>query len=80
MVLAIAAGEGQCSVATRLECDETNVWRACQRYRQGGLACLFADGRRGENGVSSFYGLFSQSAAWPFGKSQTQLGVDRKTN
>src|SRR5580704_2473217 len=46
IVLAIAAGERQCSVAARLECDETTIWRACQRYRQGGLACLFADGRQ----------------------------------
>jgi transposase len=45
IVLAIAAGERQCSVAAHLACDEATVWRACQRYRQGGLACLFADGR-----------------------------------
>ena len=46
IVLAIAAGERQCSVAARLECDEATVWRACQRYRQGGLAGLYADGRQ----------------------------------
>jgi transposase len=46
IVLAIAAGERQCSVAARLECDEATVWRACQRYRQGGLAGLFSDGRQ----------------------------------
>src|SRR6185437_1625377 len=50
IVLAIAAGEHQSSVAARLECDETTVWRACQRYRRGGLATLFADGRRGNSG------------------------------
>jgi transposase len=50
IVLAIAAGERQCSVAARLECDEATVWRACQRYRQGGLAHLFADGRQGNSG------------------------------
>src|SRR3954466_7902144 len=50
IVLAIAAGERQCSVAARLECDEATVWRACQRYRQGGLARLFADGRQGNSG------------------------------
>src|SRR5215471_4058782 len=50
IVLAIAAGERQCSVAARLECDEATVWRACQRYRQGGLALLFADGRQGNSG------------------------------
>ena len=46
IVLAIASGERQCSVATRLECDEATVWRACQRYRQGGLASLYADRRQ----------------------------------
>jgi transposase len=50
IVLAIAAGERQCSVAARLECDEATVWRACQRYRRDGLASLFADGRQGNSG------------------------------
>ena len=50
IVLAIAAGEHQSSVAARLECDEATVWRACQRYRQGGLASLFADRRQGNSG------------------------------
>lgn len=50
IVLAIAAGERQCSVAARLECDEATVWRACQRYRQAGLAGLLADGRQGHAG------------------------------
>ena len=50
VVLAIAAGEHQSSVAARLECDESTVWRTCQRYRRGGLASLFADGRRGNTG------------------------------
>ena len=50
IVLAIAHGEHQSSVAARLECDEATVWRTCQRYRRGGLATLFADGRRGHTG------------------------------
>jgi len=50
IVVAISVGERQSSVAARLECDETTVWRACQRYRQGGLASLFADGRHGNAG------------------------------
>jgi hypothetical protein len=50
IVLAIAAGEHQSSVTARLECDEVTVWRTCQRYRRGGLAALFADGRRGHSG------------------------------
>jgi transposase len=50
IVLAIAAGERRCSVAARLECDETTVRRACQRYRHYGLAGLFADDRQGNSG------------------------------
>src|ERR1700736_5820544 len=50
IVLAIATGERPCSVAARLECDEATVWRACERYRQDGLARLFADGRQGNAG------------------------------
>src|SRR5271156_2251130 len=50
IVLAIAAGERRCSVAARLECDEATVWRTCERYRQDGLASLFADGRKGHSG------------------------------
>src|SRR6266536_2927657 len=50
IVLAIAAGERRCSVAARLECDEATVWRACERYRQDGLASLFADDRQGHSG------------------------------
>ena len=50
IVLALAGGERQCSIAARLECDEATVWRACERYRQGGLASLFADGRQGNAG------------------------------
>ncbi|CAN5910548.1 hypothetical protein BH23PLA1_BH23PLA1_17300 [soil metagenome] len=50
IVLAIAAGEHQSSVAARLECDESTVWRTCQRYRRGGLASSFADGRRDNTG------------------------------
>jgi hypothetical protein len=36
IVLAVAAGEPIQSVADRLECDRTTVWRACRRYEQGG--------------------------------------------
>jgi transposase len=50
IVLAIAAGERQCSVAARLECDEATVWRACERYRRDGLTQLFTDGRQGNSG------------------------------
>ena len=50
IVLAIAAGERQCSVAARLECDESTVWRVCERYRRNGLASLLTDGRQGTSG------------------------------
>jgi transposase len=50
IVLAIAAGERRCSVAARLECDETTVWRTCERYRHDGLAGLLADGRQHHSG------------------------------
>ena len=50
IVLAIGAGERPGSVAARLECDEVTVWRACRRYRQGGLADLLADGRHNNLG------------------------------
>ena len=50
IVLAIAGGESQCSVANRLECDQATVWRACQRYRRGKLTNLFRDGRQGNSG------------------------------
>lgn len=50
IVLAMTAGESHCSVATRLECDPATVWRVSQRYRQGGLAQLLADGRQGNSG------------------------------
>jgi len=50
IVVAISVGERQSSVAARLACDEATVCRACQRYRQGGLARLFADGRHGNAG------------------------------
>ena len=50
IVLAIAAGQRQCAVAQELDCDEATVWRACQRYRQGGLPALFADGRQANSG------------------------------
>src|SRR4051812_42903472 len=46
IVLAIAAGEPVESVASRLECDRTTVWRVCRRYEQGGLEKLLLDDPR----------------------------------
>jgi transposase len=50
IVLAIAAGERSCAVADRLECDAATVWRSCQRYRRGGVAGLFSEGRQDNPG------------------------------
>ncbi len=46
IVLAVAAGEPTQSVASRLECDRTTVWRVCRRYEQGGLNHLLLDAPR----------------------------------
>jgi transposase len=43
IVLAVAAGEPIRSVADRLECDRTTVWRVCRRYEQGGWKKLLLD-------------------------------------
>ena len=40
VVLAVAAGERIQSVATRMECDPSTVWRTCQRYQEQGLEGL----------------------------------------
>jgi transposase len=50
IVLAIAAGDRQCSVAAQLDCDEATVWRVCHRYRLDGLSSIFANGRQGHSG------------------------------
>src|SRR3954463_4351815 len=33
IVLGIAAGQRREDLATQLECDESTIWRTCQRYR-----------------------------------------------
>jgi transposase len=50
IVLAIAAGQRREDLAAQLDCDESTIWRACQRYRDGGLAGLPADHRQGHPG------------------------------
>jgi hypothetical protein len=50
IVLGIAAGQRREDLATQLECDESTIWRACQRYRDLGLAGLLADRRQGHSG------------------------------
>ena len=50
IVLGIAAGQRREDLAAQLECDESTVWRTCQRYRDLGLAGLLADHRQGRSG------------------------------
>jgi Homeodomain-like domain len=50
IVLAIADGQRTEAIASQMQCEETTVWRACQRYRRDGLAGLLADGRANRSG------------------------------
>src|SRR5271170_103387 len=50
IVLGIAAGQRREFLAAQLECDESTIWRTCQRYRYLGLAGLLADHRQGHSG------------------------------
>jgi transposase len=50
IVLGIATGQSRETLATQLGCDETTIWRTCQRYRQLGFAALLADKRQGHSG------------------------------
>src|SRR5262249_26008405 len=50
IVLGISAGQRREGLAAQLECDESTIWRACQRYRHLGLAGLLADHRFSRSG------------------------------
>ena len=50
IVLEIASGQRREVLASQLECDESTIWRTCQRYRQGGLVGLLADHRQDHSG------------------------------
>jgi hypothetical protein len=50
IVLGIAVGQRREDLATQLECDESTIWRTCQRYRDWGLSGLLADQRQGHSG------------------------------
>ena len=43
IILGIAQGQRREDLATQLECDESTIWRTCQRYRDAGLSGLLAD-------------------------------------
>src|SRR5271168_5116966 len=50
VVLGMATGQRREDLATRLECDESTIWRTGQRYRDLGLVGLLADQRQGHSG------------------------------
>jgi transposase len=50
IVLGIAAGRRREVLASQLDCDESTIWRACQRYQRLGLEGLLADQRQGHSG------------------------------
>jgi transposase len=50
IALGIAAGRCREVLAAELGCDESTIWRACQRYRSLGLSGLLADQRQRNSG------------------------------
>jgi hypothetical protein len=50
IVLGIAAGRRREVLASELACDESTIWRTCQRYQRVGLIGLLADQRLGHSG------------------------------
>jgi transposase len=50
IVLGIAAGRRREVVADELACDESTIWRTCQRYKHLGLEGLVTDQRQGHSG------------------------------
>jgi Homeodomain-like domain len=50
IVLGIAAGRRREILASELDCDESTIWRTCQRYQRMGLEGLLVDQRRGHSG------------------------------
>src|SRR5271166_1404659 len=49
-VLGIAAGRRREVLASQLDCDESTIWRTCQRYQRLGLMGLLTDQRQGHSG------------------------------
>jgi transposase len=50
IVLGIAGGQRREVLASQLDCDESTIWRACQRYQRLGLEGLLADQRQAHSG------------------------------
>ncbi len=50
IVLGMAAGRRREVLASELDCDESTIWRTCQRYQPLGLLGLLKDQRQGHSG------------------------------
>ncbi len=50
IVLGIASGRRRQVLASELDCDESTIWRTCQRYQRLGLIGLLTDQRQGHSG------------------------------
>jgi DDE superfamily endonuclease/Homeodomain-like domain len=50
IVLGMAAGRRREVLASELDCDESTIWRTCQRYQRLGLMGLLTDQRQGHSG------------------------------
>jgi hypothetical protein len=50
IVLGIAAGQRREDLASQLKCEDSTIWRTCQRYRHLGLVGLLADQRQSHSG------------------------------
>jgi hypothetical protein len=50
IVLGIAAGQRREDLAARLDCNESTIWRSCQRYQDLGIVGVLADHRQDHSG------------------------------
>jgi transposase len=50
IILGMAGGQRRESLASKLDCDESTIWRTCQRYQRFGLMDLLTDQRQGHSG------------------------------
>lgn len=50
IILGMAQGQRRALLASELDCDESTIWRTCQRYQRLGLTGLLTDQRQGHSG------------------------------
>jgi hypothetical protein len=50
IVLGMAAGRRREILAAELNCDQSTIWRTCQRYQRLGLKDFLTDQRQGHSG------------------------------